>query len=138
MKQLRLLYFNFNGRLNRLRYFLYGIPLSIIMGLAYLITMNTIDDASITNTYIIMGIYFLILIICSISGLTLTVRRLHDLNKTGWLVLIQFLSLIPVLRIISGIFGLYLLFARGTDGENEYGDNPLNYDDYPFYDQSIE
>lgn len=139
MKQLRLLYFNFNGRLNRLRYFLYGIPLSIILCIAYTIAMTKIViDTSSTSTYINIGIYYLILIICSISGLSLSVRRLHDLNKTGWLALIQFFSLIPFLRIISGIFGLYLLFARGTEGENEYGDDPLNYDHYPFYDQSIE
>ncbi|GMQ61774.1 DUF805 domain-containing protein [Vallitalea maricola] len=131
MKQLKILYFNFNGRLNRLRYFLYDIPLSIIMVIAYFIAMNKIIiDTSLTSTYIYIGIYYMILIICSISKLTLTVRRLHDLNKTGWLALIQLLYLIPFIRIVSGIFVLYLLFAPGTDGENKYGDNPLNYDYY--------
>ena len=138
MRQFLKMYFNFKGRLNRLRYFLFGIPLSIIVVLDYLIATNKLETASLTSTYVIMTIYFLILIICSISGLSLTVRRLHDLNLTGWLALIQFLSLIPVLKIIPGILGLYILFAPGKNDGNYYGDDPLDYDHYPFDDESIE
>lgn len=47
------------------------------------------------------------------------VRRFHDLNKSGWY---YWLGIIPVVNIVVG---LYLLFARGTDGDNEYGPDPL-------------
>jgi uncharacterized membrane protein YhaH (DUF805 family) len=43
------------------------------------------------------------------------IRRLHDLNQTGWLSL---LFLVPLVNII---FGLYVLFAKGTPGTNNYG-----------------
>lgn len=43
------------------------------------------------------------------------IRRLHDLNQTGWLSL---LFLVPLVNII---FGLYILFAKGTPGPNNYG-----------------
>ena len=46
------------------------------------------------------------------------VQRLHDLDKTGWLYL---LFLVPLLNIF---FGLYVLFARGTQGANRFGNPP--------------
>lgn len=44
-----------------------------------------------------------------------TIRRLHDVNKTGWL------SLLFIVPLVNIIFGLYLLFAKGTQGVNNYG-----------------
>jgi uncharacterized membrane protein YhaH (DUF805 family)/type II secretory pathway pseudopilin PulG len=46
------------------------------------------------------------------------VKRLHDLNKSGWLWL---LGLIP---LVNFCFGIYLLFGKGTDGSNDYGAPP--------------
>lgn len=47
-------------------------------------------------------------------------KRLHDLNKSGWLIL---LCCVP---IIGWIFALYMLFADGTVGPNPYGADPKN------------
>ena len=52
-------------------------------------------------------------------GFSLGIRRLHDLDKTGWFSLIYF---IPVVNVI---FELYLLFCKGTEGMNRYGSDPL-------------
>lgn len=132
MKQIIGMFFNFKGRINRLRYFLYGIPISIVIGIVYYIAIYNLDYQIRTSTYIIIIIYFLVLILCSISRLSLGIRRLHDLNLSGWFILIEFTSLIPFVRIISLIFGLYLLFAPGKNEGNYYGDDPLNYDYYPY------
>ncbi len=43
------------------------------------------------------------------------IRRAHDIDISGWWLL---LFLIPLVNII---FGLYLLFAKGTDGVNRFG-----------------
>lgn len=43
-------------------------------------------------------------------------RRLHDLNKTGWLCL---LLLVPMIQFF---FILYVLLAKGTPHRNDYGD----------------
>lgn len=48
------------------------------------------------------------------------VKRLHDLNKSGWLILLMFIP------IVNAIFGLYMLFADGTVGPNQYGADPKN------------
>jgi uncharacterized membrane protein YhaH (DUF805 family) len=46
------------------------------------------------------------------------VRRLHDINKSGWY---YFIALIP---IAGAIILLVWLFKEGDKGSNEYGDDP--------------
>ncbi|ROR98198.1 DUF805 domain-containing protein [Raoultella terrigena] len=90
---------------------------------------------------VIGGLFSLIIII---PGIAVAVRRLHDLNKSGWWLLAPFLILIIGLigvagtveeggaaawvwlmvagGIISLLMSIWLLFARGTDGANRFGD----------------
>jgi len=53
-----------------------------------------------------------------IPNLAVTVRRLHDTNRSGWTF---FISLIP---LIGGIILLVYLVEDGTPGDNQYGPNP--------------
>lgn len=62
--------------------------------------------------YIIYGLGVLI------PSLAVTVRRLHDTNNSGWLIL---LGLIPC---VGGIVLLVFMILQGTNGENKYGDIP--------------
>jgi uncharacterized membrane protein YhaH (DUF805 family) len=55
-----------------------------------------------------------------IPGLAVSVRRLHDIGKSGWMIL---LNLIP---LIGTIWILVLMIRDSTPGENEYGPNPKN------------
>jgi len=50
--------------------------------------------------------------------LGVTVRRLHDTNRSGWFLLIE---LVPV---IGGIYLLIICAEEGTLGENDYGKKP--------------
>jgi uncharacterized membrane protein YhaH (DUF805 family) len=53
-------------------------------------------------------------------SLAIAVKRYHDRDKSGWWVLIIFLPVIGALW--------YLIecgFLRGTDGNNDYGPDPL-------------
>jgi len=50
------------------------------------------------------------------------VKRLHDIDKTGWFWLIIFIPL------ANAILGIFLLFKKGTDGPNKYGPDPLKKD----------
>jgi len=106
--------FSFEGRINRAKYWLYGVLFlmvifALILGIFYLILGAT----GLTIGYIIG----LILIIW--SGLAIAVKRCHDRGRSGYFV---FVSLIPILDI------WYLAevgFMRGTDGPNQYGPDPL-------------
>lgn len=53
-----------------------------------------------------------------VPGIAVGVRRLHDLNKTGWLYL---LCLIP---IVGAILLIVWFVQPGTAGSNQYGDDP--------------
>ena len=53
-----------------------------------------------------------------IPGLAVAVRRLHDIGKSGWMILI---ALIPV---IGAIWILVLMVTDSNPGENLYGVNP--------------
>ena len=59
------------------------------------------------------------LIFMMIASLALAVRRLHDLDKSGWWYLLIF--------TIIGIIPLIIWFcSKGTEGENRFGENPLS------------
>jgi uncharacterized membrane protein YhaH (DUF805 family) len=59
---------------------------------------------------------------------SLLVRRLHDLNKSGWFSLIfWFSSMIPIIGPIVGlIFILILNFKNGTEGDNDFGPQTID------------
>jgi uncharacterized membrane protein YhaH (DUF805 family) len=54
-----------------------------------------------------------------LPALAVSIRRLHDLDRTGWWVL---LALIP---LIGGIILLVWYCMRGTVGPNRFGPDPL-------------
>jgi uncharacterized membrane protein YhaH (DUF805 family) len=53
-----------------------------------------------------------------IPSLSVTVRRLHDTDKSGWLIL---LGLIPLIGVII-LLVFYIL--PGTKGPNKFGPDP--------------
>lgn len=55
----------------------------------------------------------------TIAGISLSARRLHDVNKSGWWILIFF-------TIIGMLFLIYLYCKKGDAGYNRFGKNPLN------------
>ena len=62
--------------------------------------------------------YKIYLSLVSIPALALSVRRLHDIGKSGWMFLI---ILIP---LIGPIWLLILMVTNGDPEDNEYGTNP--------------
>lgn len=102
--------FNFTGRLNRAKYwkyFFYCFLCNIIIAIILSVVGVPTKAASAIN--FLIGILFL----------PFSVRRLHDLNKSGWWMLI---CLVPIVNIF---FGIYFGFFKGTEGPNNYGEDPL-------------
>lgn len=54
-----------------------------------------------------------------LPNLAVTVRRLHDKNRSGWF---YWIALIP---LIGAIILLVWFCSRGTQGENRFGPDPL-------------
>ncbi len=70
-----------------------------------------------TNTPVLTGLFSLAVFLPTIS---VTVRRLHDTDRSGWW---YWLALVPLI----GIIVLIVWWAtKGTDGPNRYGEDPLN------------
>ena len=129
MKYLRLVYSS-EGRLNRLRFFKYQVLFMLFSALvAFVLAFfgalisGSSESALITIPTEIWSF------VASIGSIMINVRRLHDLNHTGWFVLIPIFAIfiVPIGLIIVLIFWLYLFFAPGTVGYNRYGADPLAY-----------
>ena len=63
-------------------------------------------------------VYVIVGLLHFLPSLSVVVRRLHDVGKSGWFYLI---ILIP---FIGAIWMLVLLVSNGNAGENKYGADP--------------
>ena len=77
-------------------------------------TLSMGDGVSLPYGYM----YLLYVLAVFIPGLAVTVRRLHDIGKSGWMFLIV---LIP---IIGPIWLLVLFCTDSQQGSNKWGENP--------------
>lgn len=111
--------FSVNGRLGRLRYLAYGFAIALVgqVLIGLMGGMGAVMQNEAGSALSIIGMVVVYIAIVAISVM-LAVQRLHDLDKTGWLYL---LILVPILNII---FGLYMLFAPGSQSANRYGNPP--------------
>ncbi len=108
-------YANFNGRARRSEYWWF-ILANMILAIVAMVIDNV---AGITFGQIPYGpVYVLYALAVFLPGLAVTVRRLHDVGKSGWF---YFIVLIP---LVGAIWLLVLLFTEGEQAENQYGANP--------------
>ena len=111
-------FFRISNRINRKRYIKRMLALlGITFILAFLVNFSLlIVGADILAEDTLEGALGLLTLIPSLA---LMIRRLHDLDRPAWWVIATF---VPFLNLV---LGLYLLFARGTYGPNQYGADPI-------------
>ena len=108
-------YFNFSGRARRKEYWMFFL-FQFIFALVAIVIDNVLGLAIKDVGY---GPFYLLLVLATlIPGLAVTVRRLHDIGKSGWFILVSFIPL------IGGIILLVFAVTGGDYGENEYGPDP--------------
>jgi Predicted membrane protein len=121
-------YFTYEGRLNRWPYFK---RMAVYCGV-YLLIWIVMTLADYENGIGIIIFMFLILLsipfhfVGFVFVVMQSIQRLHDLNKSGWYLLIILVVFIPLIGgfIVLG-FELYLLLIKGTTGPNRFGPDPL-------------
>lgn len=121
-------YADFSGRTRREEYWvfvLYNLTIAVCAILLDNIFGITMGEAGYGPLY---GLYALATFI---PGLAVAVRRLHDVGKSGWMILI---GLIP---IIGTIWLLVLLLSKGEEGENLYGEDPIDDEIVPSFGEEI-
>lgn len=108
----------FSGRARRKEYWMF-VLFNLIFAIAAMIIDNVlglaIKDVGYGPFYILYSLATLI------PGLAVSVRRLHDIGKSGWYLL---MGLIPC---VGGIILLVFMATEGDGGENEFGADPIAY-----------
>jgi uncharacterized membrane protein YhaH (DUF805 family) len=105
-------YVGFSGRAPRSAYWywvLFAILVSIVAGILDRAMFPFMDVAPLGA---VTGVLLFL------PGLAVGIRRLHDVDHSGWWVLIAF-------TIIGILLLLYWAVIRGTVGANHYGPDPL-------------
>ena len=113
-------YVKFDGRASRSAYWWWALFVFIIVG----IVANVLDGVFGLQQFrefngqmyaaggVISGLATLALLL---PNLSVTIRRLHDTDRSGWW---WFIVIFPV---IGWIIYLYFMIARGTPGPNRFG-----------------
>ena len=97
----------FNGRASRTEYwmfFLFNLLASILFGFI----VGFLGAATNTNQGVLLNIYQLAVLIPSLS---VGWRRMHDIDRSGWWLLVP---------IVSLVFAV----TEGTKGGNKFGPDP--------------
>ena len=110
---------NFKERTSRSEYWwgylfsvIFSFAIGFIIGIAA--ALMGVEEGSTTMGLLQLPLTLFIMI----AGLSLGVRRLHDIDRSGWWCLIIF--------TIIGIFVLiYWACKKGNEGENRFGADPL-------------
>ena len=108
-------YADFSGRARRMEYWMF-VLFNMIFAFAAMVIDNILGTAVEGVGYGM--VYALYLLAMFVPGLAVTVRRLHDVGKSGWMYLIIFIPMIGVIWL------LVLLFTDSDSGTNEYGPSP--------------
>jgi uncharacterized membrane protein YhaH (DUF805 family) len=103
-------YLNINGRARRTEYWMF-----------ILVYIGIVIVASILDAMLGMGLLGgLVTLVHLIPSITVGVRRLHDINRSGWWLLI---ALVP---LVGWIIAIYWAAKEGDAQDNQYGPNPKN------------
>ena len=104
-------YVNFSSRAPRSEFWYWTLFVILVS-----IAANIIDGALLQS--VLSPVSTLWALATLLPGIAVSVRRLHDIDRSGWWLLIMF--------TIIGIFVLlYWDCVRGTAGSNRFGADPL-------------
>lgn len=100
-------YADFSGRAHRTEFWMF-----VLFNLIIAIVIAIVD--SFITGGLIYGLYALAMLI---PGFAVGARRLHDTDKSGWMLL---LGLIPLVGLVL----IYFFVIDSQPGPNKYGPNP--------------
>lgn len=100
-------FFSFSQRIGRIRYLAY-IGVAYLAMVPVLLLSQVLGDLAVIPVLLASLAYL-------VFGISLGIRRLHDLDKSGWWLLLSF---IPVINFFMAV---YLVFFPGSVGSNRYG-----------------
>jgi uncharacterized membrane protein YhaH (DUF805 family) len=135
-------FFSFSGRVRRCTFWVNTLVCGVITLILFAVFVRvSVSSSDFSSSIVITNkpIYYLASFLVGIRALSVSVRRWHDLDKSGWWALTGLLGyarlLFPgvttgqvIILLLVGILALYALgmqgFVPGDHGPNEYGDAP--------------
>lgn len=112
-------YADFSGRSRRQEYWMFTLGMVILNVIQYallFVTGGFSGEGSMLSG--LVSIVFLIIFLgLLVPSIAVSVRRLHDTDKSGWFLLI---GLIPLVGIVLIVF----MCMEGTRGPNRFGPDP--------------
>ena len=105
-------YVNFSGRAARSEFWFWTLFSFLATAAAGIVDMVAFANAAVSPLNSLVSLALLL------PGLAVSVRRLHDLDRTGWWLLLIF-------TIIGAILLLIWDCMKGTAGPNRFGPDPL-------------
>ena len=120
--------FSFQGRIGRKTFWMTTLALvgvSIVVQFGMIMALGgfeamTDPQAGADLNPIVMVPFVVFIVAITWCGLALHVKRWHDRDKSGWMVLV---NLIPVIGPFWGI--IVAGFLKGTEGDNRFGPDPV-------------
>ncbi|AVQ06364.1 TPA: DUF805 domain-containing protein [Xanthomonas vasicola pv. zeae] len=116
-------YADFNGRSRRKEYWMFALMQTLVLivlgglfGVAAALMGGENGPGALT--WLILAVIMLFVLALIVPGIAVTVRRLHDQDKSGWFYLI---CLVPY---VGAFILLVFMCIEGTPGPNRYGENP--------------
>ena len=116
---LRKKYGEFSGRASRSEFWWFSLFCVIVFAvifILYFLVQSSSILSGICGLLILVAVFGLL-----VPGLAVSVRRLHDTGKSGWLILI---GMIPIVSIIGSWVLLVFYVLPSNPGSNAYGDAP--------------
>ena len=114
----------FSGRSRRKEYwmfFLYNTLIGAALWILGLVFRQVGMGTIIPNGgigLIFFGLYFIYMLAILIPCMAVSMRRLHDTGKSGWLLLLIFIPIVgPIILLVFFMLG-------GNPGANQYGADP--------------
>lgn len=112
-------YTDFSGRASRSEFWLFTLFLVIVS-----VVLSVLDPMVAGQKFLEYDVLFapigtIFSIVTFIPAISVTARRLHDVNRSGWWMLICF----TVIGIIFPMF--YWQCKKGDNDENRFGANPI-------------
>ena len=105
-------YADFTGRARRKEYWMFVLFSLLIYFLVAIVLVALSATESAIN--IVIGLLALSLML---PNLAVTIRRLHDTDRSGWWALLSF---VPILSLVILVF----MFLDGTSGGYRFGPDP--------------
>ena len=94
-------YATFAGRARRSEYWYFSL-MNMIVSFAIGFVMAFVGVPALSGLYSLFAF---------LPAIAVSVRRAHDVNRSGWFLLIP-------------IYGIIMMFMKGTEGPNKFGDDP--------------